>query len=174
MVMGLLAVTLATAGTEAPTAQRLVDNAKARASAQHKTILLLFGASWCPWCKRLDSFIETSNFRPIFARHFVIARIDVQEHADKVGLDTPGGAELEKQLGSRSNGLPFFAFLNERGELVANSNRPLPGKSQARNIGYPMEPIEVDYFMNMLKKVAPPFSPAESQRIEKYLRNQKR
>jgi hypothetical protein len=104
----------------------------------------------------------------------VIARIDVQERGDKVSLDTPGGAELEDQLGSRGNGLPFFAFLDEHGELIANSNRPVPGKPEGANIGHPMEPEEVDHFMWMLNKAVLSLSPADSQLIENYLRNQKR
>jgi len=77
-------------------------------------------------------------------------------------------------MGSTSNGLPFFAFLDEHGKLMANSNRPVPGKPQGANIGHPIEPEEVDHFMNMLKKVTPPLSPSEAKLIENYLRNQKR
>jgi len=173
VVLGMVLGTLGLAGGGVPTAQRVVHNARAQASAQHKTIFLLFEASWCPWCKRLGRFIEAPNIQPIFARHFVLARIDVQERGDKAGLNTPGGAELEAQLGSRTNGLPFFAFLDDRGQMLANSYRPLPGNRNGRNIGYPTTPIEVDHFMNMLGKVSPPLSPGESRLIEDYLRQQK-
>ena len=104
----------------------------------------------------------------------MIARIDVQEHADKAVLNTPGGEALEAQLGSKGPGLPFFAFLDERGELIANSNRPIPGKSGGENIGHPMAPEEVDHFMWMLRKAVPALSPADAQLIGNYLRNQKK
>jgi hypothetical protein len=104
----------------------------------------------------------------------VIARLDVQEHGDKAGLDTPGGAALAAQLGAKGTGLPFFAFLNERGELVANSCRPVPGEPGGVNIGHPWQPEEVDYFMVMLRKAVPALSPSDAQLIEGYLRNQKR
>jgi len=104
----------------------------------------------------------------------VIARIDVQERGDKASQNTPGGEALEVQLGSKSNGLPFFAFLDEHGELIANSNRPVPGKPDGENIGHPMAPEEVDHFMWMLRKTVPALSPADAQVIENYLRNQKR
>jgi len=174
LLLGFMLAVLGTAGAGVPTAQRVIANAKAQAAAEHKTILLLFGASWCPWCKRLDDFIEAPKIQPIFARHFVLARIDVQEHGDKASLNTPGGAELGTQMGARRNGLPFFAFLDEQGELIVNSIRPLPGKSEGENIGHPTAPEEVDYFMQMLEKVSPPLSPAESQAIESYLRHQKK
>lgn len=103
-----------------------------------------------------------------------MARIDVQERADKAVLNTPGGEALEAQFGSKGTGLPFFAFLDERGELIANSNRPVPGKPGGENIGHPMAPEEVDHFMWMLAKAVPALSPADAQVIENYLRQQKR
>lgn len=104
----------------------------------------------------------------------MIARLDVQEHGDKASLDTPGGEELASQMGALGASLPFFAFLDEHGELIANSNRPLPGKSGGVNIGHPVEPEEVDHFMWMLKKAVPALSPLDAKSIEDYLRNQKR
>jgi hypothetical protein len=104
----------------------------------------------------------------------VIARLDVQEHGDKANLETPGGWALAAQLGAKGTGLPFFAFLNERGELIANSHRPVPGEPGGVNIGHPWQPEEVDYFMVMLRKAVPALSPQDTQLIESYLRNQKR
>jgi len=104
----------------------------------------------------------------------VIARLDVQEHGDKASLDTPGGSALAAQLGAKGTGLPFFVFLNERGELIANSCRPVPGEPGGVNIGHPWQPEEVDYFMVMLRKAVPELSPSDAQLIEGYLRNQKR
>jgi len=173
-VLALLVGALEMAGAGAPTAQQVLASAKAQAAAQHKNIFLVFEASWCVWCRRLDRFIETPAIQPIFARHFVIARVDVQERGDKVSLNTPGGVELAAQLGAKGPGLPFFAFLDEHGELIANSRRPVPGNPEGSNIGHPTAPEEVDYFMVMLRKAVPTLSPADTQLIEDYLRNQKR
>ena len=104
----------------------------------------------------------------------MIARLDVQERDDKVSLNTPGGGALAALLGAKGTGLPFFAFLDEHGELIANSYRPVSGKPEGANIGHPMEPEEIDYFMGMLRKALPTLSPADTQLIEDSLRNQKR
>ena len=105
----------------------------------------------------------------------MIARLDVQEQGDKASLNTPGGGALAAQLGAKdTSSLPFFAFLDEHGELIANSYRPVRGKPDGANIGHPTEPEEIDYFMSMLRKAVPALSPADTQLIEDYLRNQKR
>ena len=97
------------------------------------------------------------------------ARLDVQEHGDKKALDNAGADEVMKQVGAKDEGLPFFAFLNEKGETLVNSNRPGAG-----NIGHPFKPEEVDWFLDMLKKGAPAMSPSEAKVLETYLRAQKK
>jgi len=96
----------------------------------------------------------------------------VQESAGKKALETPGGDELLKSLGGPS-GLPFFAFLDQKGTMIVNSLRPVGGKP-AENIGHPAEPEEVDWFMTMLSKAAPSMTHEESGTLEKWLRNQKK
>ena len=125
--------------------------------------------------KRLDRFIEAPTIQPIFARHFVIARIDVQERGDKAVLNTPGGEALEAQFGSTGAGLPFFAFLGERGELIANSNRPVPGKSNGENVGHPYGARRGRLFhRGCSARPCPRSLPQTHKRSKNYLHNQKR
>jgi hypothetical protein len=100
-----------------------------------------------------------------------MARLDVQEH-DKKELNTPGGEEVMNRVGGKDGGLPFFAFLNEKGDALINSVRPGDAKSKTGNIGHPAQPYEVDWFMTMLQKGAPEMTPAEAKVLENYLRNQ--
>jgi hypothetical protein len=98
----------------------------------------------------------------------------VQEHNDKSYLNTPGATEVAAKLGSEDPSLPFFAFLNAKGQFVVNSLRPVAGKPAGANIGYPGQPEEVDWFMHMLKEGAPGLTADNARLIENYLRNQKR
>jgi hypothetical protein len=97
----------------------------------------------------------------------------VQESEGKKALETPGGDELLKTLGGPS-GLPYFAFLDEKGALIVNSMRPGEGGKSPENIGHPDQPEEVDWFMAMVAKAAPRMTHEEAGRLEKWLRNQKR
>jgi hypothetical protein len=97
-----------------------------------------------------------------------VAHVRVDEQKDSKFPDSPGAKELEKRLGGPS-GLPFFAFLTPKGDVIVNSIAPKTG-----NIGHPAEPHEIDYFLEMLKKAAPQMKDEERAEIEKTLRAQKR
>jgi len=167
----LLAAALACA-QQPPSASSILDEAKARA-AGHRDIFLIFHASWCGWCKQLDKFIGSPEVEPVIRKYFVTAYITVQEEGDKKSLDTPGGDELLARVGGPS-GLPFFAFLDPQGAPIVNSIRPGQGGKPGANIGHPVEPYEVDWFLTMLPKAVPGITPQEIAPLETWLRAQKK
>ncbi len=159
-----------------PAASVLLDQAKADAAANHHVVFAIFHASWCGWCKQLDKFMDTAEDKPIFDRYFTRVYFTVQEREEKKALDTPGGDEVMKEWGGASAGLPFFAFLDAKANLIVNTlNANRPGKDgKGENIGHPSEPYEVDWFMTMLEKAVPAMAPGERATLERYLRNQKK
>lgn len=168
----LCASAVCRAATDAPQpADQVLAAAETTAAGQHKDVWVIFGASWCGWCHKLDNFINEPDVRPIVDQHFVIVHLTVDEHGDKTGLDSPGGDKLRKRLGgSDASGLPFFAFLDSTGTVLINSNRPVPGKP-GENIGFPSAPEEVDWFIAMLHRAAPQLSADETRTIEAKLRS---
>ena len=164
------AVWMAAADTPQP-ADQVLAAAESAASAQHKNVWVIFGASWCGWCHKLDALINSPDVGALLEQHFVIAHVTVEEHGDKAGLDNPGGDALRKRLGgSDGPGLPFFAFLDPAGQMIVNSNRPVAGKP-AENIGFPSAPEEVDWFMTMLSRAAPSLDAEQTRMIESKLRS---
>ena len=105
-------------------------------------------------------------------KYFVPAWLTIQENDDKASLNNPGGEEMLARVGGKGSGLPFIAFLDEKGGTIVNSLRPAGAKSA--NIGHPFEPEEVDWFLVMVKKAAPGISPDETSVLERWLRNQKK
>jgi thioredoxin-related protein len=171
LILLTLPIVAASATIAPQSAEQAFVAAKAEAVAQHKNIFLVFGASWCPPCRQLETFLEDVEMRPILEKYFVIASLNVyEEHGKHPELNTPGAEELLKSFGGESDGVPFLVFLDAQGKLLINSNRPVQGKSNGENVGYPVLPEEIDWFMTMLHNSLPSLSQADSQHIESWLR----
>jgi thioredoxin-related protein len=156
----------------AQTADKLLAEVQAQASAQHKNVFLIFSASWCGPCHQLDKFLQNSDMKPIVDKYFVIMHVHIDE-AKKPELNTPGGDELLMKLAAKephTSGVPFLIFLDPAGKPIVNSDRPVPGKPVGDNIGYPVAPEEIVWFMEMLKRGAPEMPKAEAQQIESWLK----
>jgi thiol-disulfide isomerase/thioredoxin len=154
-------------------AETSLSEAQSRAAGEHKNIFLIFGASWCGPCHQLDAFLQVPETKAIVEKYFVIAKLHIAEEASKhPEWNTPGGdALLQKLTGLDPNntGVPFIVFVDETGKPIVNSGRPVPGAAP-ENIGYPVLPEEITWFMEMLKRGAPSMSTPEAQKISAWLR----
>ena len=155
-----LAVMLLTIGTikaqiTIPAANTVVKNAVALAAAENKKVLLMFHASWCGWCHKMDSAINDISCKKFFDENFIIAHITVMESKGKEKLENPGGAELLLQYNGKDQGIPYWIILDKEGKLLFDSQKRKTGddgKVVGSNIGCPASQEEVDYFITILSK----------------------
>ena len=132
-------------------AEKILNTALKEAKASNKNVFLIFHASWCSWCKRLEKVLETPEVKKIIEDNYVVARLDVLENEDKAAeLENPGGKNIMVKLGGENSGLPFYAFLDGNGNKLTNSN-VMP---KDMNIGYPGSPEELDAFKSLLQKTS--------------------
>lgn len=144
-------------------AKKILDSALQVASSTHKNVFLIFHASWCIWCRRLDSVLTNAEVSPLIAKHFVVTHLDVLERGDKKSaLENPGAEEILRKLSGEESGLPYYAFLDPKGKKIADSN-VMPGKS--KNIGFPGSSEEKIAFQEILGKSSPSMTAAERSAI---------
>ena len=165
LVASLLAASPASA--ESPSAEQLLSQAKTKAAAERKAIFVHFGASWCGWCRRLDAFLKQPDIQPVFEKYFIPVKLVVQESDKNKALENAGAAALLQQWGGPA-GLPYSVFLDDRGALIVNSKR------QGQNIGHPVQPDEIDWFVQMMKQAAPKMAEGDLKTIETALKTAKK
>lgn len=124
----------------------------------------MFHASWCGWCKKMDSSLLDISIKPLIDKNYETVHLTVYESDDKKNLENPGALELLTKWGGNNKGIPYWFILDKNGKIVADSQDKLNG-----NTGCPAKAEEVDYFINVLQKTSS-LTPAELEKIKKRFR----
>jgi thiol:disulfide interchange protein len=148
-----------------PTATDVVAAAVAGAHVEQKAVLIEFGASWCVWCRNFEALVSSDDAGSVLAQHFVVVNLTVHEDDGKKALEHPGGDTLMDEWGGATAGLPFYVFLGDTGQKVADSNAMPDGT----NIGFPVAPEEIRAFLALIERARPTLSPAERGVFDRYL-----
>jgi hypothetical protein len=84
--------------------------------------------------------MASKDVKPLIEKEFVDVRIDTDR--------TIGGNDVLKRYQEKSQGIPWFVFLDANGTALVTSTTP-----DGRNIGFPWEDFEIAHFIVMLEKV---------------------
>jgi uncharacterized protein YyaL (SSP411 family) len=142
-------------------ASKTFEEGLAKASSEDKLVFLHFGSPTCGWCHKLDAFLAREDMAPIIGRQFVDVKLDL---ARMTGADEI----LKKYNAEQSGGIPWFVFLDAKGNAIATSHGP------KGNIGYPATPEEIEHFIGMLKKAARKLEPVQIEAVEEALKSEAR
>jgi len=160
----LTAYTGGYAQSSVPSADEVLQLAYTQAAKERKNVLLIFHASWCGWCIKMDSSLQDTNVKPLIDNNYVTAHLTVYESPNKKGLENPGALEFLTKLGGADQGLPYWMILDKDGKLLADAQYK-PGE----NSGCPAAEVEVAHFINVLRKTSS-LNEAQLKVIEKRFR----
>jgi len=123
-------------------ASEQVRQALLAAQAAHKSVLLVFGANWCPDCRVLDSALHAKGATSI-SDQFVVVKVDVGNFDKNLELAKRYEVPLRKGIPAAAllSGEDRLLYVTKAGEL-ANAHR----------MG---EPAIVDFFTRMIADAAP-------------------
>jgi thioredoxin-related protein len=147
----------AVAGQTTPaTAAAILQEATQLAARENKNVLILFTASWCGWCHKMDKSLADSSCKTFFDDNYVIRHIVVDETKDKKHLENPGGGEMKKQYHGEGLGIPFWLVFDKDGKLLADSKirKEGAGPEKGENTGCPATAEEVEHFISVLRKTS--------------------
>lgn len=94
-------------------ASALIDAARQAAAADHREVLLDFGADWCGNCVAMDHDFKTSQVQAVLAASYHLVQIDV---------DHDGGTLMHYD-GSGSYALPVIIVLSPSGSIRVDTNK---------------------------------------------------
>jgi len=93
-------------------AQRDLDAALAAARADHKRVLVVFGANWCYDCHVLDATFHSKTILPLLAANYHVVHVNVDDgHANN---------DLARRCEVQPDRLPSLAVLDGDGRLVTS------------------------------------------------------
>jgi hypothetical protein len=91
-----------------------IKQAEEKAAAQHKRVLLVFGANWCFDCHVLDLAFQRPDLSPVLASGYEVVHVDL-------GPDGKKNADLVKQFDvPLDKGIPALAVTEGDGKLVVS------------------------------------------------------
>ena len=160
LVVSFFVSNLSSAQAPTPTPSSTDDVLKSafkEAAKDKKNVFVLFHASWCGWCHKMDTSMNDTRVRKFFTDNYVIRHIVVYESKNKKELENPGAEELLKKYHGNDQGIPYWFVFDKDGNLLADSKirKEGDGPEAGENSGCPATKEEVAYFINVLKKTSP-------------------
>lgn len=131
-----------------PTAESILNKAYKQAAAENKNVFIMFHASWCGWCKKMDAAMNDVTTKKYFDDNYITVHLTVQENPANKNLENPGATEFLKKVKGEAAGLPFFVVLDKKGKLLGDSF------VNGENLGCPASTTEVASFIVLIKKTS--------------------
>jgi thiol-disulfide isomerase/thioredoxin len=158
--------------SQAPkSAGEMLKQAYGIAAKEKKNVFIIFHASWCGWCKKMDAAMNDESVKKFFTENYVIRHLVVYESRGKENLENPGALELLKKYKGEDQGIPYWLIFDKNGKWLADSKlRPDGGGLETGdNTGCPASEKEVAIFLKILKETSS-LKEAELAIIEKRFR----
>jgi thioredoxin-related protein len=149
MLMVAMAFAVTAGAQRTPHADSVLKIAYTKAAKENKKVLVIFHASWCGWCRKMDVSLNDPSVKDYFDKNYVIEHLTIQESPEKKHLENPGAEALNVKWGGKSQGLPYWVVLDKEGKLLADSK-----SASGDNVGCPASKEEVDHFITVLKKTS--------------------
>lgn len=134
----------------------VLAEASREAAREKKNVFILFHASWCGWCRKMDMSMNDASVKKYFEDNYVIRHLVVYESKGKENLENPGARELLAKYKGNDLGIPYWLVFDKDGKLLADSKMRVEGQGleAGENVGCPATSEEVGHFITVLKETS--------------------
>ena len=129
-----------------PNSGTIMAAAYKKAAKENKNVFVIFHASWCGWCKKLDASMNDVTTKKYFDDNYVIVHLTVQENPVNKKLENKGADLFLAKYKGEKAGLPFFLIMDKKGMKLGDSF------VNGENLGCPASAKEVESFIVLLNK----------------------
>ncbi|MGA7079806.1 MAG: thioredoxin family protein [Terriglobales bacterium] len=111
---------------ETADARAEIKEALEKAAAEHKRVIVVFGANWCYDCHVLDKAFHSSDLASIIAANYEVVHVDIGKGEKNQDLMTKYEVPMKR-------GIPGLAVLDADGKLVYSQKNGEFENARARN-----------------------------------------
>ena len=156
IILLVLLVSFAANAQKVPSVKEVLKEAYQQAAKENKNVFIIFHASWCGWCHKMDTSMNDPVCKNFFDENYVVRHLVVDESKDKKALENPGANELKTKYNGEGQGIPFWLIFDKEGNLLADSKARKEGEGadKGENSGCPATEKEVSFFIDVLKKTS--------------------
>jgi thiol-disulfide isomerase/thioredoxin len=174
LILLFVCSSLVTFAQTAQAADVIMSEAYTAAKAENKKVFVMFHASWCGWCHKMDAAMSELAMKKFFDDNFVIRHLVVMESDGKKNLENPGAADMMKKYHGDKSGIPYWLVFDADGNLLADSKLRAEGDGveKGNNVGCPATEKEVAYFIDVLKKTTKLTEPELTLIAQRFRKNE--
>ena len=123
----------------------ILKQAYKKASKENKQVMLIFKASWNPYCSLEDSILNDPDCHKLITSQYIISVVTIDENVEHKNLENPGANEYRDNYEEKDKSdrlIPFVAILDKNGKTLAHF------------AGYPTDEESITKFGALLKKTS--------------------
>jgi len=110
------AFSTALAYDEKANAKADVEQALANAHSTKRSVLVIFGANWCPDCRALDTAMKSTKTSDLISKEFVVVKVDVGNFDRNLPISKQYGNPIK-------SGIPAAVVVSPNNQLLYATKR---------------------------------------------------
>ena len=119
-----------------------IARALKQAGQEHKRVLIVFGANWCPDCHALNYRFHQQPIESLVEKNFVVVHVDIGEGEGRYAKNTDLAEKYKVPI---KKGIPALAVLSSTGKLLYSQQN---GEFEAARS---LDPQKIIDFLNQWK-----------------------